>query len=486
MNSLNKNFIFFIVFFLCVIVCFFKINDYDIFWHLKIGQIFFDTGKILDSNRFSWTAPEFSWIPTYWLFEVLVYAIFKCFGFSGLIFFNAVIHGITWGSLAIYCSRFVRVWWVLFLFVVAIDASVFHFMLRPHLFSFLGISLLIQMLDPLRQGVLTGKIFWKGALLFFLWANLHSGVVFGLAYLGLFLSIKVMEAHFSRESLKYAVLGWVCVCASFVNPNGFEYLTYVFDHFSMARVISLEELQPLSFTLHKKHSAFLGFFFILSLLLIFQSKQKRLFFLSLLGLSTYLLSKGIRFIPVVFLFCIPNLCFAAEENKMLKKIEQESLKSKFLLLALSLLYLWHLHARVFTLPGNYYQTGFGLHEESYPVKACTFLPQEADVRLYNSFTTGGYVIWKFDETVKVFQDGRIHAYPADFFQRIETAKREPALWKQLIEDFQINTVLINKTEDPPHFWISLKKWGWKTLFEDENFFVAIRGVGKTSPLFPLC
>jgi hypothetical protein len=474
-NCLNNYFTFFIIFILFFFACCFKINDYDIFWHLKIGQFFFDTGKILDSNHFSWTYPSFPWIPSYWLFEVLVYSVFKTFGFSGLIVLNAFIHAITWGSLAGHCSRFAREWFVLLLFVVAIDASVFHFMLRPHVFSFLGISLLIQILSPLCLNPINQKIFWKGALLFFLWANLHSGVVFGLAYLGLFLGIKILVRP-SKESLKYCLLFFVCLSATFINPNGGDLFTYVFDHLSMNRVIPLEELQHLSFTMHPKHFVSLGLFLILFLGLIFATKSKisqRLFFLSLLGLSAYLLGKGIRFIPVVFLFCIPNLCFLAEKYSLLKKRE-EKLKIRIFLILCSILTLWHLHARVFTLSGNYYQTGLGLHEESFPIKACEFLPQKKSIRLYNSFTTGGVILWKFDGNVKVFQDGRIHAYPKDFFQKIEAAKRAPSLWKSLIEDFQIDTVLINKTEDPSHFWMDLKRGGWQILFEDENFFVGVK------------
>ena len=260
---------FFLVFFLCLFVCFFKINDYDIFWHLQIGNIFLDTGKILDHNRFSWTAPECSWIPTYWLFEVIVYGVFKYFGFNGLILLNGMIHGIIWGSLASYGSRFAREFFVLFLMLVAIDASLFHFMLRPHVFSFLGISLLLQILDPLRQGRLESGIFWKAALLFCLWANLHSGVVFGLAYLGLFIGVKIWEWRRDPNverglCLKLGMLFWVCAFASLVNPNGWNLFDYVFDHLSMDKVIALEELQPLSFTLHKKYAVCMILFFGLS------------------------------------------------------------------------------------------------------------------------------------------------------------------------------------------------------------------------------
>ena len=51
---------------------------------------------------------------------------------------------------------------------------------------------------------------------------------------------------------------------------------------------------------------------------------------------------------------------------------------------------------------------------------------------FNSNNLGGYLIWNLYPDVRIYSDGRLQSYPADFFLRIETAYRSQSAWDRLM------------------------------------------------------
>src|SRR3989344_5465586 len=47
--------------------------DQDLGRHIKLGEIIWQTKNVPKTNLFSYTNPDFPFINTHWLFEVLVY-----------------------------------------------------------------------------------------------------------------------------------------------------------------------------------------------------------------------------------------------------------------------------------------------------------------------------------------------------------------------------------------------------------------------------
>jgi hypothetical protein len=60
-----------------------KLDDYDIWWHLKCGEIFLSEKKILRSEIFSYTAYGAPWVNGYLLAQVFFYLIFRLGGYEG-------------------------------------------------------------------------------------------------------------------------------------------------------------------------------------------------------------------------------------------------------------------------------------------------------------------------------------------------------------------------------------------------------------------
>ena len=53
------------------------LSDSDFGWHLKYGEYFFKTGQILRKNVFSLEMPDYRWVNSSWLTDVVTYYIYK-------------------------------------------------------------------------------------------------------------------------------------------------------------------------------------------------------------------------------------------------------------------------------------------------------------------------------------------------------------------------------------------------------------------------
>ncbi|MEI8078887.1 MAG: hypothetical protein WCH61_04565, partial [bacterium] len=281
-----------------MLVSLFQICCFDTFWHLRIGEILWHGGGILSHNQFSWTFPEQAWRPTYWLFEAVLYPVFTLGGPVAWILAQALVLALAWGSLAGFLARRldpggrypVGGLLLLVIFLAAINVSLFRFMFRPHVFTFLGLSLLIQLLERWREDPANFTPWWQLPLLFLLWANLHSGVVFGLAYFVIVLTSVAWDALRRRGLAVRGIRWWWreepllgrglllllgAATVSLLNPTGPMFIAYVADHLRLDNVIQVEELAPLDVNQHAREAAVMGIFLILPPLLLAYCRRLR-------------------------------------------------------------------------------------------------------------------------------------------------------------------------------------------------------------------
>ncbi|MBN2145056.1 MAG: hypothetical protein JW774_10565 [Candidatus Aureabacteria bacterium] len=457
------------------LICLVQIASFDLPWHLQIGKILFESGNILHQNRFSWTHPELFWTPTYWLFEGIVYLLYSISGYTGLILFKALITGVTYSLLASYCSSAMNRTLCFFIFIAILDISVFRFLLRPHLFTLFGLAILIRFTYSLNDVGSPLKLFLKFFFLFLLWSNLHSGVLIGLAYLVIILFVP--EKDFSFSMRNRIILFLVSLSACFMNPAGGGLFTYVYDHLNLDSIQMVEEFHPLQMTLHLKEGILVYSFILVPLILMLVQKKISLRYWTIAFLNIYLVNKGIRFIPEVSLLSLPGMVHAFSDPAYKGRIKAMTTHPVSFETLLGLLFAVYMHLYVFTLPQSYFKTGFGLHEGSFPIQASDHMNPEKIKRLYNSFSSGGYLIWKFNEKIKVFQDGRIHAYPFSFWKKISGAQEDETQWPALMKEYDFDSMLFNKSEDPPFMWQNLDKKKWEIVFEDDFFILAQRRRG---------
>lgn len=146
----------------------------DVFWHIRAGELILDTGGLPSTDTFSAVAPDRPWTTFQWLYEVIVYGLESLGGFWALRLSHAAV--ILVGFALLYRTARRRLGPVLALFVLTLAIVLFEdrFRVRPHVFNFLFLMILLPV-------VLGGwrRLRWRGrlgvAVLASIWANMHAG-----------------------------------------------------------------------------------------------------------------------------------------------------------------------------------------------------------------------------------------------------------------------------------------------------------------------
>ncbi|MEK6818611.1 MAG: hypothetical protein AABY10_01620, partial [Nanoarchaeota archaeon] len=213
--------------------------DQDLGRHLKLGEIIVKSGNIPEVNLFSYTNPDFPFINTHWLFEVLTYLTSQTIGLQFLLIAKILIFLISvWLILKIILKEnTVLLLPIGFIFLHVLRERL---ELRPEIFSFLFTALTLFILEKflaLRQMssdrgtfVSTTKLIFLLPIIQLLWINTHIYFFVGLALQVIFilqLGYQYLRSHSSSGKLKLLLVIFVLSgVVSLVNPSGLTGLLY--------------------------------------------------------------------------------------------------------------------------------------------------------------------------------------------------------------------------------------------------------------------
>src|SRR5581483_10181336 len=77
-----------------------RFSDPDLWWHLKVGEIIWNTHRIPRIDLFSYTAGGHSWIAQEWFSQLIIYGAYFWGGYTGLMLWFCVL--ISLGAIAAY------------------------------------------------------------------------------------------------------------------------------------------------------------------------------------------------------------------------------------------------------------------------------------------------------------------------------------------------------------------------------------------------
>src|SRR5215467_15425176 len=67
-----------------------RFNDPDLWWHLKTGEIIWNTHSIPQTDVFSFTTNQHAWTAHEWLSQVAIYAAWRLWDYQGLMLWLCV------------------------------------------------------------------------------------------------------------------------------------------------------------------------------------------------------------------------------------------------------------------------------------------------------------------------------------------------------------------------------------------------------------
>lgn len=206
-----------------------EIEDPDIWWHLRTGQLMIERGEIPRTDWFTYTNPESPWIDLHWMFQLLVAALWALGGAPALVLAKSLF-GLGAFAVALCVRRANQSWrlavacWLPSLLIFSGRNQV-----RPEMFTFLFLAMVLAIVFLAQR---RPRLVWWLPLIQWLWVNTHGLFILGLVVWGSFLIeiavrwfslVPSSEPKPSRADLRRWTGVSVCLAmATLLNPYGLQ------------------------------------------------------------------------------------------------------------------------------------------------------------------------------------------------------------------------------------------------------------------------
>lgn len=388
------------------------VADADVWWHLRTGKWIIEHGAVPITDSFSAYGMGKPWVAYSWLFEALIYILYKSFGLVGLSIYTVGL----WLAIAFALHTLVRKLEPNFVVAAVLTACGLSALApfttpRPWLFTILFFILEINILWTARQSGDLRRLFLLPPLFVF-WANIHIQFVYGLFVLGLVALEPVLDRVLRRFSFPGewrtipARPAWLvlaaCVIATLINPYHLKIYKAVFEVASQQNSFQyISELQALAF---RQLADWLVLIITLAatFALAWRREIRPLPILLLLtgAFLSFRASRDAWFVVVVALTII-----AASRSAVATNDSNRYVLSRFQVLAVA-----SVVGGLLLVVGKIQNiSDAGLRNaitEVFPETAVRVVEQRGYTGpLYNHFNWGGYIIWRLP-SLPVSMDGR--------------------------------------------------------------------------------
>lgn len=408
----------------------YSVLDYDIWWHLKVGDWIVDNASLPHYGILSRTVATRPWVAYSWGYEVLLSRAYAWFGLVGIGVYGT---GLTIGVAAsIYwmLRRLSGRFWFSCVFAgIVCSAFLFNGMPRPVFFSMMLFCATLTLLSGAQRTAQIRLLYWL-PLLFLLWANLHIQFVYGLFVVGLFVAVNLAERlhgamRFVSESLlapalparPLALIFALCALATVVGPNFYHpYLAVLAYSKAKFTYSIINELQPLSF---RGYSHFAELFLTAAGFYAVGWQKKldlfKLILLTVAAVVAFRTSRDAWFMCLSAAACVADSLAVTGAEDHAESWRELAVVASAVILILCL-----------SMPATDF-TARGLDRaisRDYPVNAINYLRRNPlPGPLYNNLNWGGFLMWYLPE-LPVAVDGRNDLYGDDLdriFFNSETA-----------------------------------------------------------------
>lgn len=484
------------ILFLHPIIDFFQ----DLGRHIKLGEIIWHQAQscswlcnpVPTTNLFSYTYPNFPFINSHWLSEVIFYMLYNFLGAQGLLLSMTFLVSIGMLLLFRYAMSKATIFPVFLSFCLYGTILLSRIRIRPELFSYFLVAVFIFILyknrdstlphpNPLPKG--EGKQGKNNLWLFLLplmeilWVNLHIYFPVGIALVGIFLidlvlgsqssvlrnwlagyrsssrtNRKLIDSHPKTENrgLRTLFIVFLLTClATLINPNGLTgalYPLHIFSNYGYP----IEENQSIFFLINYYGGGYLWYWtffisaFLLGIFLLTNRKVSKvadwLLFIVFFA-AAYMAERNLALF--VFATFVP---FAIYASKTYQKFGLENLPKVILyqkiisVIAASALVYISIHS-----------LGFGIQTTPTIEKGADFfIHNHIQGPLFNNFDIGSYLDYRFYPQTKVFVDGRPEAYPVDFFQNTYIPmQQDPKVFEKVEQKYHFQSIFFSYTDQTP-------------------------------------
>jgi hypothetical protein len=467
-----------------------RADDLDLWWHLKQGQLLYETHTIPQKDNFAYTteisesisrmgrdevaSPELPsgnnsrfWsmnLKLNWLSQLIFYFVYLLTGFTGIGILKSAIFVLAYFVLYLAMLRrgAGRLSSFFVLCLVAVIGVDFNYS-RPQIFSFLLFPCTLYALYDFRRG---GRSIYFLPLIILIWANLHGGFILGVLIIFAFTFAEFLKyllnnkfgmfnfSSLSRQRLKTLVIFSIgSGIASLINPISYKvFLFPLIQERSLFATIE-EYHRPMLYEYHAYW--FMLVLVIISILILVKKRDLDLSELFLAVIVILPSLKGIRYIIFFALgtgvFLAYSMTYASTRLKewgpFKKIVNSPKLSGMNLKNSLSLLLVFLSVIILIKTAASGKVLKLEVGENRYPSGAVAFIQKnEISGNMFNPYNWGGYLVWQLYPDYRVFIYGRSLNETA-FFHYNQILKAEKGnkagmpLWKRLLTAYNVNFVL---------------------------------------------
>jgi hypothetical protein len=450
------------------------LKDCDTGYHIRAGEYILNNLSIPKSDIFSFHSPPLPWIAHEWLSEVIMAAIHRISGLTGIVIFFSILISIVYYLLfKILQSLKSNIIVASFVIMLVIASSQMHWLARPHIFSMLLILVWYYLLDAYQYNNQRNFLYLQIPLML-LWVNIHGGFITGFILNGIYLLGNIVELISSTESernvyrRKAIILGLTiitCFFISLINPYGYQILIFPFklvkekfilDNISEFLSPNFHSLWAIPFEL---------FLFITLAVFSFTKKRLNLIELVLIIFFLHMSLVSARYIPLFCIIAAPIVVKQAEQmlehskgkisNFLMRKSDSfseiDASASDFVWPAVAFLIV------ILLAFSSQIKHDFDLNKK--PIEAAKFIEQEhIKGNMFNMDEFGDYIIYRNYPKYRVFIDGRIDMYGSKKFKEyIEVVNFEQG-WGEILEKYQITWIIYYSKSALSRYLLQNEDW----------------------------
>ncbi len=471
-----------------------QLKESDAFYHLKAGQLIWETKSIPHQDVFSYTASGRTWIAHEWLGELIFYGAYKAGGFWGLISFIAFFAALTYFLIFLLALKKGAEPNLTLLLMFILGYLTFELWIpRPQIFSFFCLALLVYLLESYRLE--EKKIYlWLSALTIWFWANVNASFILGIVVVFFYFISEILKIFFPfalgrpaeiRKTVPIGIMAATGLFLSFINPNGYKIFLYSSYIKPVVKMLQIMEWKPIYvFWYEIQTKIFLAGMLAVAVIVVYwlwfrEENRDSTWPGAVLGifLLPFISIRHVGFLPII----AAAPCAVALSGISRKFLDFFS--ERFFKIIIPSIFI------IFAILRYPDFSRAPLNTKTLPIHLADFITEKRiKGPLFNLYNEGGYLIWRFWPGEKVFIDGRSEVYGgmpiSDLFKIVGRLKD----WQKLVDEkYGINYFILpyypeSLSKDTGALAEELYKDNFHLVYWDDNAVLLVRRTVENSKI----
>jgi hypothetical protein len=477
--------------------------DGDASRHIAVGEQMLASGRILHEDLFSHTRGGDAFVPYEWLAEVSSAASYRLAGLAGPVLLHGSVIGASFALLYWHLRRRGHpLLLALAVAVLAASASALHWLMRPHVFTFLGTAVFAAVLDLWLLRRLSARWLWALPVTMVLWVNTHGGFLIGLILVGAYVGADVLRIlggarDVAQEAVRrqraLALPAAAILAATLVNPAGLGLYGHVTGYFKKKLLVDMTH-EYMSPNFHEADfMAFLVMLIGTALCLSWSRRRPALHEGLLLAGFTYFALHSARNVPLFAIVVSPLLGsllgglqmppvsdrlrgaadraagWIAKRNAAYSRVEAKSEGPAWALLSVTVL----LGVAIAQVRAGDAPLNVRFDRTRQPVEAVEYLKQNPPAgNMINELVWGGYLIHELWPTHEVFIDGQTDFYGEELTREWLQAVMLEKSWRDVLAKHDVRWAIY--MTDSPFARALAAEPGWRVAHQDTLATVLVK------------